>query len=154
MKNAHPKVDSKWVSPETTIQENHEDSTLIQDTVECLQGQDFEILNLYQDLVSEYEKSLKNIIARKIQDFKNIRNPNYSEYNIGIAMLYILACVDNSIMLSGNKKEVFDISWDAVVRTLSNSGSVCRNSRRLRPFIESTGVSENFLRYIKYHLEN
>ena len=51
-------------------------------------------------------------------------------------------------------KEVADISWDSVKKTISNSGAVWRNLRRLRTFIESKGISENFLKYIKFHLEN
>lgn len=37
---------------------------------------------------------------------------------------------------------------------MSNSGSVCRNFRRLRTYIETKGINENFLKYIKFHLEN
>ncbi len=120
IEKACPKVNTKW-SPE----ENKEiDPVQIEETVECLKGQNIEILKIYQQNVEDYHKSLQGVNAKRVQEFRNIKMPNYSEYNIGIAMLYILACVDGSIMLSSNKKEVFDISWEAVVRVLSNSGTV------------------------------
>lgn len=118
---AQPKVDSKWKSKD---QAETESLTEIVNNVECLNGQDHEMLEIYQNLAKEYESALKNITAKKIYDFRNIKNPSYSEYNIGIAFIYALACVDNTILLSSNKKEIFDISWDSVVKTLSNAGDV------------------------------
>jgi hypothetical protein len=148
---AQPKIDTKWKNIE---QNDPESPSKIVNTVGCLRGQDREMLEIYQNLTKEYESAVKNITSKKIYNFKSIKSPSYSEYNIGIAFIYILACVDDKILLSSNKKEIFDISWDSVVKTLSNAGEVCKCCRRLRVFIEKTGINEYFVKYIKYHLEN
>lgn len=69
-------------------------------------------------------------------------------------MLYLLACVDDNVLLSNNKKELFDVSWDYVQKILSNSGQVCQHYKVIRKYIEAQGMSEHFLQYMKFHLEN
>ena len=151
--NAQSKVDSKWKqlnerSPIGAASLNEIDN------IDCLRGQDDEIYEMYKQLVIEYESCLTNITSKRILDFRSSDNPTISEHNIGIAMLYVLAWVDSSILLSSNKKELFEVSWDYIKTALSSSGSIWKYCRILRKYIEMTGISENFLRYIKFHLEN
>ena len=154
-KNVQPKVDSSWNNEmQISKTQNVDDKDMLAKQIECLKGQDDEIICIYQSLAKEYEMGHQKISARVVQEFKNIRSPTYSEYNIGIALLYILACVDTSIVLSYNNKEVFDVSWEAIQSKLSSAGIVCRYLRNMRTHIETKGISENFLKYINYHMQN
>ena len=151
--NAQSKVDSKWKQLNERSPIGAASLSEI-DNIDCLRGQDDEIYEMYKQLVIEYESCLTNITSKRILDFRSSDNPTISEHNIGIAMLYVLAWVDSSILLSSNKKELFEVSWDYIKTALSSSGNIWKFCRILRKYIEMTGISENFLRYIKFHLEN
>jgi hypothetical protein len=59
------------------------------------------------------------------------------EFNIGLSvMYYLIACGDNSFLLSNDKKSILNQTWEEVQKIFSNGGKLIAYFKKLREAIE------------------
>ena len=67
------------------------------------------------------------------------------ELQVTLAFMYLLCTVDDSIMLTNDRKQVLNPSWDLGKKYFSNSGNIIKNLKKLREYIERDNIANGYV---------
>ena len=95
-------------------------------------------------ILNENERRRVHEIEVRVED----EIPN-EEIDLSMALLYFLAQVDHSIMLTTDKRHIADKSWNNVKRHLNQGGKVVQTMRALREHLESEKMKVAHFKEIK-----
>ena len=59
--------------------------------------------------------------------------------------MYLLCPLDDSIMLTNDRKQILNPGWDLGKKYFSNSGNIIKNLKRLRDYIERDNIPNGYV---------
>lgn len=90
--------------------------------------------------MEKYEESLGRISAKDVLKFRGLSGKG-SELKVGLALLYLLATVENSIALKTDRRTLLTPTWDQVKKIFANGGKVVSGLKKIKDYIENDMVT-------------
>lgn len=90
----------------------------------------------YEGIIENYEQSLVGITAKELQKFTK-QSGKGPELSLAYQLLYFIAEIDSSILLSNDKKTLVAANWDELRKLYSSGGKIVTNLKKLKEYIEN-----------------
>ena len=91
-------------------------------------------------MLEKYEEVLGKISAKEVLKFRGLTGKG-SELKVGLALLYLLATVESTIVLKTDRRSLLTPTWDEVKKTFANGGKVAAGLKKVKDYIENDMVS-------------
>ena len=65
------------------------------------------------------------------------------ECNVGVALLYFIASLDTSILLTNDKRSLLNPTWDEVKKQFSNGGRIVSMFKKVKEYIENDMIKNS-----------
>ncbi|CDW79525.1 UNKNOWN [Stylonychia lemnae] len=114
------------------------------------QSQD-ESVHIYEQTIRR--QSVNNTNHQYSQNYIAEKQPKSEKIKVGVALLYIMATIDDQIVLTSDKSQLEDHSWENVQRVLSSQGRVLFNLKKIKDYTEKGHMSRQYLKLAKKYVQ-
>eukprot|EP00347_Sterkiella_histriomuscorum_P009401 403341355 len=100
----------------------------------------------YQQLIENYDLSLKQINVKLLQSFRGKRNADQNETKIGLSLMMLLSGIDKNIMLTNDKSNIVQKTWSHFQEYFSSVGQAYNNLQKIKTCFENLVYHQNFVK--------